>query len=100
MLKYIDFQEYPNHKDIIHIRSTVCDSAVVDDERNPRVQEEVIKKGHLFETLDAVKFFFSGLHCTLSLAILYGQVKQKCKIHYEVPNFELQLGCMATLYEK
>jgi hypothetical protein len=58
MLKYINFQEYPNHKDIIHIRLTVCDSAVVDDEGNPRVQEKVIKKGHLFETLDAVKFFF------------------------------------------
>jgi hypothetical protein len=40
------------------IGSTVCDSVVVDDEGNPRVQEEVIKKGQMFETLDAVQLFF------------------------------------------
>jgi hypothetical protein len=57
-LKHINLQDYPNHKDISHIGSTVCDSSVVDDKGNPRVQEEVIKKGQLFESLDAVKFFF------------------------------------------
>jgi hypothetical protein len=40
------------------IGSTLCDSDVVDDEGNPRVQEEVIKKGQMFEALDAVKLFF------------------------------------------
>jgi hypothetical protein len=48
-LKQINLQEYPNHKDISRIRSVVCDSAIVDDEGNPRVQEEVINKGQLFE---------------------------------------------------
>jgi hypothetical protein len=57
-LKHISLQDYPNHKDISHIRSAVCDSAVVDDEGNPRVQEEVIKKGQLFESLNAVQLFF------------------------------------------
>jgi hypothetical protein len=40
------------------IRSSLCDSVVVDDEGNPRVQEEVSKNGQMFETLDAVKLFF------------------------------------------
>jgi hypothetical protein len=44
-LKHINLQDYPNHKDISHIGSVICDSAVADDERNSRVQEEVIKKG-------------------------------------------------------
>jgi hypothetical protein len=57
-LKHIHLQDYPNHKDISHIESVVCDSAVVDDEGNLRVWEEVIKKGQLFESLDAVKLFF------------------------------------------
>jgi hypothetical protein len=57
-LKHINLQEYPNHKDISHIGSVVCDSAIVGDEGIPRVREEVIKKGQLFELLDAVKFFF------------------------------------------
>jgi hypothetical protein len=57
-LKHISLQEYPNHKDISHIGSVVCDSALLDDEGNPRVREEVIKKGQVFESLDAVKFFF------------------------------------------
>jgi hypothetical protein len=57
-LKHINLQEYPNHKDISHIGSTVCDSAIVDDKGNPRVWEEVTKKGQLFESLDVVKFFF------------------------------------------
>jgi hypothetical protein len=57
-LKHINLQEYSNHKDISHIGSVVCDSAVVDNEGNPRVREEVIKKGQIFESLDVVKFFF------------------------------------------
>jgi hypothetical protein len=57
-LKHINLQDYLNHKDISHIGSAVCDSAVVDDEENLRVHEEVIKKGQLFELLDVVKFFF------------------------------------------
>jgi hypothetical protein len=57
-LKHITFQDYPNHKDVSQIGSALCDSVVVDDEGNPRVQEEVIKKGQMFETLDIVKLFF------------------------------------------
>jgi hypothetical protein len=44
-LKHISLHYYPNHKDISHIGSAICDSAVVDDEKNPRVREEAIKKG-------------------------------------------------------
>jgi hypothetical protein len=57
-LKHINLQDYLNHKDISHIGSVICDSAVVNDDGNSRVQEEVIKKGRLFESFDAVKFFF------------------------------------------
>jgi hypothetical protein len=57
-LKHITLQDYPNHKDVSQIGSVLCDSVVVDDEGNLRVQEEVIKKGQMFETLDAVKLFF------------------------------------------
>jgi hypothetical protein len=57
-LKHINLHEYPNHKDISYIGLAVCDSAVVDDEGNPRVLDEVIKKGQLFESLNAVKLFF------------------------------------------
>jgi hypothetical protein len=39
-LKLINLQNYLNHKDISHIESVICDSAIVDDEGNPRVQEE------------------------------------------------------------
>jgi hypothetical protein len=56
--KLINLQDYPNNKDIHHIESAICDSVIVDDEGNPRVGEEVIKMGQLFETLDDVKFFF------------------------------------------
>jgi hypothetical protein len=56
--KLINLQDYPNNKDISHIESAVCDSAIVYSEGNPRVGEEVIKMGQLFETLDDVKFFF------------------------------------------
>jgi hypothetical protein len=57
-LKHISLQDYPNHKDISHIGSTICDITVVHDEGNPRVQEEVIKKGQLFKSLNVIKFFF------------------------------------------
>jgi hypothetical protein len=57
-LKHISFQDYLNHKDISHIGSVVCDSVVIDDEGNPRVREEVIKKGQLFESLDIIQLFF------------------------------------------
>jgi hypothetical protein len=57
-LKLINLQDYLNHKDISHIESVICDSAIVDDKCNPRVQEEVIKTGQLFESLDIIKFFF------------------------------------------
>jgi hypothetical protein len=63
-LKLINLQDYPNHKDISHIESVVCDNAIVDDEDNPRIREEVIKMGQLFESLDTIKFFL-GLHCTI-----------------------------------
>jgi hypothetical protein len=54
-LKHISLQNYLNHKNISHIGSTVCDSAVVYDEANPRVREEVVKKGQLFESLDVIQ---------------------------------------------
>jgi hypothetical protein len=57
-LKHISLQDYPNHKDVIHIGLVICDNAVVDDEGNSRIQEEVIKKGQLFDSLDAVQLFF------------------------------------------
>jgi hypothetical protein len=57
-LKLINLQDYLNYKDICHIELVICDSAIVDDEWNPRVREEVIKKGQLFESLDVVKHFF------------------------------------------
>jgi hypothetical protein len=57
-LKYINLQDYLNHKNISHIGPAVYYSAVVDDDENPSVREEVIKNGQLFESLDAVKFFF------------------------------------------
>jgi hypothetical protein len=56
--KLINYQDYPNNKDISHIESAVCDSAIVDNEGNPRVGEEVIKTGQLFKTLNDIKFFF------------------------------------------
>jgi hypothetical protein len=57
-LKHITLEDYPNHKDVSQIGPALCDSVVVDDEGNPRVQEEVIKRGQMFETLDVVKLFF------------------------------------------
>jgi hypothetical protein len=54
----INLQDYPNNKDISHIESAVCDSAIVDDECNLRVGEEVLRTEQLFESLDVVNFFF------------------------------------------
>jgi hypothetical protein len=54
----INLQDYPNNKNISHIEYVVYHSAIVDDEGNPRVGEEVIKTGQLFEMLDDIKFFF------------------------------------------
>jgi hypothetical protein len=87
-LKHIILQDYPNHKDVSQIGSALCDSAVVDDEGNPRVQEEVIKKGQMFETLDAVTLF-SGVRCTSPSTILCGEIKQKHMVHHKVSDFEL-----------
>jgi hypothetical protein len=56
-VKLINLQDYPNNKNISHIESAVCDSAIVDDEGNPKDGEEVIKTGQLFGMLDDVKFF-------------------------------------------
>jgi hypothetical protein len=56
--KLINLQDYSNNKDISHIESTIYDSAIVDDEGNPRVGEKVIKTGQLFEMLNDIKFFF------------------------------------------
>jgi hypothetical protein len=36
-VKLINLQDYPNNKDISHIESVICDSAIVDNEGNPRV---------------------------------------------------------------
>jgi hypothetical protein len=57
-VKLINIQDYSNHRDISHIESVICYSAIVNDEGNPRVREEVIKTRQLFELLDVVKFFF------------------------------------------
>jgi hypothetical protein len=57
-LKHITLEDYPNRKDVSQIGSVLCDSVVVDDEGNPRVYEEAIKKGQMFETLDVVKLLF------------------------------------------
>jgi hypothetical protein len=87
-LKHISLQDFLNHKDISHIGSAICDSAVVNDEGNPRVWEEVIKKGQLFESLDAVQLFFQDC-CTSPSTILCGKIKQRRTVHYKVPDFEL-----------
>jgi hypothetical protein len=75
-LKHINLQDYPNHKDINHIGSVVCDSAVVDDEGKPRVREEVIKKGQLFQSLNAIKLFFrTTLYVTIDHTMWPSQTK-------------------------
>jgi hypothetical protein len=75
-LKHINLQEYPNHKGISHIGPVVRDNAVVDDERNPLVLEEVIKKGQLFESLGVVKFFFRiMLYGTINHSMWQNQIK-------------------------
>jgi hypothetical protein len=44
-LKHVNLKDYPNYKDISRTGSVICDSALVDDEGNPMVQDEFIKKG-------------------------------------------------------
>jgi hypothetical protein len=78
-LKHITLEDYLNHKDMSQIGSALCDSDVVDDEGNPRVKEEVIKKGQMFETLDDVP----------PSTILCGKIKQKCTVHHKVSDFKL-----------
>jgi hypothetical protein len=39
-LKHITLQDYPNHKGVSQIGSALCDSVVVDDEGNPKVQQK------------------------------------------------------------
>jgi hypothetical protein len=56
-LKHIKLHEVPNHKDKSGIDSTVCNNALVFEEGNPRVMDEVIKKGQLLESLKVMKFF-------------------------------------------
>jgi hypothetical protein len=56
--KHVNLLEYLNHKDISKIGSTVCDSALMTEEGNPRAMYKVIKKGQLFKSLDIMKFFF------------------------------------------
>jgi hypothetical protein len=74
-LKLINLQEYLNHKDISDIGSTVCDSAIVDDEGNPRVQEEAIKRvNYLSRSTPSSSFL--RLHCMSPSTILCGQVKK------------------------
>jgi hypothetical protein len=75
-LKLINLQDYPNHKGISYIESIICDSAVVNVEGNPRVREEVIKKGELFESLDVVKLFFrTMLYVTIDHTMWPSQTK-------------------------
>jgi hypothetical protein len=44
-VKLINLRDYPNNNDISHIEFAVCDSAIVNDEDNSRVGEEVINMG-------------------------------------------------------
>jgi hypothetical protein len=75
-LKHIPLQDYPNQKDVSQIGSALCDSDVVDDEGNPKVQEEVIKNGQMFETLDVVKLYFrTTLYVTIDHTMWRNQTK-------------------------
>jgi hypothetical protein len=40
-LKHINLHEFANHKDISGIGSAVCDSALMSEEGNPRIMDEV-----------------------------------------------------------
>jgi hypothetical protein len=74
--KLINLQDYLNNKDRSHIESAVCDSATVNDEGNPKVGEEVIKTGQLFETLNDVKFIFRTTLCvTIDHTMWLSQIK-------------------------
>jgi hypothetical protein len=43
-LKHITLEDYLNHKDVSQIGSALCDSDVVDDEGNPRVQDYAVRR--------------------------------------------------------
>jgi hypothetical protein len=75
-LKHITLQDYLNHKDVSQIGLALCDSVIVNDEENPWVQEEVIKKGQIFEPLDAIKLFFrTTLYVTIDHTMWQNQTK-------------------------
>jgi hypothetical protein len=75
-MKLINLQDYPSNKDISHVEFAICDSAIVDDEGNPRVGEEVIKTGQLFESPDVVNFFFRTTLCiTIDHTMWPNQIK-------------------------
>jgi hypothetical protein len=69
--KLINLQDYPNNKDISHIESAVCDNAIVNDEGNPRVGEEVIKWGNCLRR-STTSSSFLVLRCASPLTILCG----------------------------
>jgi hypothetical protein len=97
--KLINLQDYLNNKDISHIESVICDSAIVDNKGNPRVGEEVIKTGQLFETLNDVKFFFQDYvvrhHQPYYVAKSNKDVRyiMRCQIS------SCGWGCLVTSYE-
>jgi hypothetical protein len=61
--KYINLQEYSNNKDISHIESVVCDSAIVDDEYNPKVGEESYRRGRCLRRSKTSSSFFRTMLC-------------------------------------
>jgi hypothetical protein len=75
-LKHVNLQDYLNHKDISHIGSVVCDSAIVDDEGNLRVQEEVIKRAScLSRSTPSSSFFRTTLYATIFHTMWPNQTK-------------------------
>jgi hypothetical protein len=88
-LKHITLQDYPKNKDVSQIGSVLCDSVVVDDEGNPRVQEDAIKKGQMFETLNAIKLFFQDYVVRHHRPYYVAKSNKKRTIHHKVSDFEL-----------
>jgi hypothetical protein len=75
-VKLITLQDYPNNQDISHIKSVVCDSAIVDDEGNPMVGEEVIKTGDcLSRSMPPSSFFRNTLCVTIDHTMWPSQIK-------------------------
>jgi hypothetical protein len=96
----INLQDYPSQNDISHIELVVCDNAVVDDEGNTRVREEVIKKGQLFESLDSVKLFFQDYVVRHHRS--YYEAKTNKDVWYNIRCQILSCSwrCVTTSYEK